>query len=316
MGSPTGVRRAYAGWIVVLLVGAGVAALWLRPAGAQDGELSNPTAFAETSYQSNCAACHGPSGGGGSVPDTDRPGPALAGRNDVTAAYVDLVLRTGRMPPAGDPFDNRERHVFYDDAERAAMVAWMTEEFDLARGIPDVEEGDVAQGFEAFALHCAHCHGNAGAGGTAGQTAWTPPINDLDPVAVVEAIRVGPFEMPAFSEELLSEEEVNAIASYLEAVEAETGTPVLGLAELNPVYASGFVGLLAVVLLGSLLFIGGRPVPFETVDRTQADPLPAPVPSDAIVMTPDDERNEGADRDGERDGRDDPDDPDDVQETV
>ncbi|HUG86402.1 MAG TPA: cytochrome c [Euzebya sp.] len=309
MGSPTGVRRAYAGWLVVLVAAAGLAALTLRPAVAQDDELADPTAFAQTSYQSNCASCHGPSGGGGTVPGTGLPGPSLVGRDDVTAAYVDLVLRTGRMPPAGDPFDNRARQVFYDDAERRAMVEWMTEALDLDDDIPglaeDLREGDVAAGLESFALHCAHCHGNTGAGGTAGQGAWTPRVNNLEPLGVAEAVRVGPFEMPAFGQDLLDQADVNDIITYLEAVDEEPGTPVFGLVELNPVFASGFVGLLALLLLGSLLFIGGRPVPFESEHGGEdSDPLPSPVASDDIAPTPADP------------GRRDPDDPDDSQEML
>lgn len=282
--------RAYLGWLVVLLATGALAALALRPASAQEGELREPALFAEISYASNCVECHGSDGRGARVPGTDRRAPAIAG-GDVDAAYVDLVLRTGRMPPAGDPFDNRARHVFYTDAERQAMVDWMVEEFDLDGEIPEVGEGDVAQGLELFARNCAHCHGNAGAGGTAGQAAWTPRVYDVDEVAVVEAIRVGPFEMPAFSEEQLSDADVASIAGYLRAIEEEQGTPVLGLVELNPVFASGFVGLLAVVLIGSLLYIGGRPVPFEEVQQEEGSPaartpLPAPTPSDQISMTP------------------------------
>ncbi len=252
----------------MLLLAAGIAGLTLRPAGAQDGEepLADPVAFAETSYAAVCAECHGDRGSGGFVPGTDSPVPALLGNADVTKPYVDLVLRTGRMPPPGDPFDNRAREVFYSQAERQAMVAWMTAEFGLEGDIPDVGEGDVALGLETFALNCAHCHGSAGSGGTAGARAWTPRVNNLDPTAVIEAIRVGPFEMPAFTTDQLTPQEADSVASYLEAVEEESGTPVFGLVELNPVFASGFVGLLAIITLGSLLFIGGRPVAFEKVE--------------------------------------------------
>lgn len=281
-------RRAYAGWAILLLTAA-LAAVALRPATAQE-EIADPVAFAETNYANNCAQCHGQDGTGGVVPDTDLQAPALAGRDDVTVPYVDLVLRTGRMPPVGDPFDNRAREVVYDDAEREAMVDWMTAEFDLEGEIPQAAEGDVAHGLEVFALNCAQCHGNAGAGGTAGQDTWTPEIDDLDPIAVVEAIRVGPFDMPAYSEDVLDSDDVNSIASYLEAVEAESGTPVFGLVELNPVFASGFVGLLAVVLLGSLLVIGGRPLSFQAEEHDPATrPLHAPTPSGQIAMTPDGE---------------------------
>lgn len=257
--------RPYGGWVLVLSLAAIAAVVAFRPAGAQDAQevSQSEIAFAEASYAGVCAECHGGDGRGAIVPGTDRMAPALVGRESVTAAYMDLVLRTGRMPPAGDPFDNRAREVFYSDEERQAMVEFMTERFDLERDIPVVEEGDVAVGLEAFALNCAHCHGNAGGGGTAGENAWTPRVNNVEPVAIAEAIRVGPFEMPAFSEDVLSEDEVNGVASYMEAVAEERGTPVLGLVELNPVFASGFVALLAFGLLGSLLYIGGRPVTLD-----------------------------------------------------
>lgn len=262
--------RPYGGWLLVLCVAIVAAVVAFRPAGAQDSqELSqSEISFAETSYAGVCAECHGGDGLGAIVPGTDRRAPALSGRESVTEAYMDLVLRTGRMPPAGDPYDNRAREVFYSDDERRAMVEFMTERFDLRRDIPTVEEGDVAAGLEAFALNCAHCHGNAGGGGTAGENAWTPSVNKLEPVAIAEAIRVGPFEMPAFSEDVLSQEEVDAISSYMEAVDQEQGTPILGLVELNPVFASGFVALLAFGMLGSLLYIGGRPVAFDSGEES------------------------------------------------
>jgi ubiquinol-cytochrome c reductase cytochrome c subunit len=264
------------GWLVVLAIAAAVAAAALRPAAAQEGEsLSDPVAFAETTYANVCAECHGAAGQGGTVPGTDEDAPAIRGEDGVDVATVDLVLRTGRMPPPGDPFDNRAREVAYDEAEREALVAWMAGALDLEGEVPEVGEGDVALGLETFALHCAHCHGNAGAGGTAGANAWTPEVVHLDPVAVVEAIRVGPFEMPAFTEDQITVEEANAVASYLQAIDDKQGTPVLGLVELNPVFASGFVGLLAVLLIGSLLYIGGRPIPFEGVDASV-------IPSDIV----------------------------------
>ena len=69
--------RAYAGWIAVVLGALAIAFVANGPAGAQDGEeLSNPVAFAETSYANVCAECHGDRGAGGSVPGTDRRAPA------------------------------------------------------------------------------------------------------------------------------------------------------------------------------------------------------------------------------------------------
>lgn len=267
-------RSALVGWLAVacILLAGGVWAGGARATESEEGAVS--ASFAVESYAQQCARCHGVAGQGGVVPDDGREAPALAGNPDVTVPYLDLVLRTGRMPPAGDPFDNRERHVLYDDAERAALVGWMAQEFDLEGVIPDVGEGDVARGLEVFARNCAHCHGNAGGGGTAGQRAFTPRVNNLSEVAVAEAIRVGPFEMPAFGEDVLSEHDVDSVVAYLEEVGAESGTPFLGLVELNPVFASGFVGLLALALLASLVYIGSRPVPLEQVVVGLADGPP------------------------------------------
>jgi hypothetical protein len=94
-------------------------------------------------------------------------------------------------------------------------------------------------------------------------------IHHLGATAIVEAIRVGPFEMPTFSAEQITAQEAADVAAYLHSVEEAPGTPVFGLVELNPVFASAFVGLLAFALLGSLLYIGGRPIPFERVPDAQ-----------------------------------------------
>ncbi len=273
--------------VVVALLA--VAVLSLRPASAVEGDeedpIANPVAFAEASYAGVCAECHGGDGNGGVVPGSERLAPSLRDEG-VTEAYMDLVLRTGRMPPPGDPFDNRAREVFYTDAEREAMVDWLVAEFGLERDIPTVEEGDVAVGLELFALNCAHCHGNTGAGGNAGQDAFTPTVTGLGPIAVAEAIRVGPFEMPAFNDETITPEEVNAITSYLEAVEEKGGTPLFGLVELNPVFASGFVAVFAAALIGSLLYIGGRPQPFEQVPVGDAMDHPDTTPIETEVAEP------------------------------
>lgn len=259
--------RAYAAWALVLVLAGVTAAVALQPAAALEGEegLSDPAVFAENSYANVCAECHGSVGQGGTVPGTDEEAPPLAGEPDVTTPYVDLVLATGRMPPAGDPFDNRAREVFYTDAERAAMVSWISDAFDLEGEIPEVGDGNIARGLEVYSLNCAHCHGSAGSGGTAGANAFTPEINDDTPTSIVEAIRVGPFEMPQFSTDIITPEEAQDVAAFLRSVDEASGTPVLRIVELNPVFASGFVGLLALALLGSLLYIGGRPIPFERV---------------------------------------------------
>ena len=252
------------------------------PAPAQGQELSaEDAAAAQETYQVTCATCHGGAAQGGPVPGTGRTAPGL---EDVSAAYVDLVLRTGRMPPPADPFDNRERRIALDDGERERLVAWMVDEFGLEPGIPEPGEGDVAEGFAEYQRNCAQCHGAAGQGGVAGAGAWTPNIAVREPVVVLEAIRVGPFEMPAFSEDQLDDEAADGIAAYLEEVDAEGGTPLLGLVELNPVTASAFVGLFALAAVLSLLFIAGRATWFPDVGGVPRDGAAEPGAGPAAAL--------------------------------
>jgi ubiquinol-cytochrome c reductase cytochrome c subunit len=186
-------------------------------------------------------------------------------------------MATGRMPPAESPWDNRPRRVQVDEGDRTSVLAWMQQEFDVPGDLPEVAEGDPARGQRVWNTNCAHCHGSTGAGGVAGAGAWTPPVAGYEPTTIAEAIRVGPFEMPRFTRSQLSDIEVGDVATFLRGVDEEEGTPLLGLVELNPVYASAFVALLAVLLLLSLVWIGGRPAWFPDAPKPEEPPIPAGV---------------------------------------
>ena len=266
--------RPLLGWFLVVAVALAVPVSGLMPVlAAEDTLTSEERQAAETIYANQCATCHGSDGLGRTIPGTDDTAPALAGNPDVTVEYVDLTLRVGRMPPPeNEPFDNRARHVVVDDAQRESLVTYMAEQFDLAGEIPEPPEGDAVHGREVYAANCAQCHGSTGAGGVAGAGAWTPPVVGRDEVAIAEAIRVGPFEMPQFGEEQISDQEMGDVAAFLDVVAEETGTP-LGLVEINPVFASGFAFIFALIILFSAMWIAGRPTMFP--DASPSDDVPA-----------------------------------------
>lgn len=267
--------RPLLGWSLVIAAACAIPMSGLLPARAAEDTLSPAERqTAETIYANQCATCHGSDGLGRTIPGTDDTAPALAGNPEVTVPYLDLTVRVGRMPPPeNEPFDNRARHVVVDDDEREALVAYLAEQFDLAGEIPDPPEGDPVRGREVYAANCAQCHGSTGAGGVAGAGAWTPPVVGLDAVAIAEAIRVGPFEMPRFGEEQITDQEAGDVAAFLDVVAEESGTP-LGLVEINPVYASGFAFLFAVAILFSAMWIAGRPTMFPDA-APPAEPPPA-----------------------------------------
>jgi len=266
-------RRALMGWgavcLVALALGAGSAT---GPADAQTPPVPATSAYERGGliYAQQCAQCHGASGAGGPVAGGGRAPSLLAAENpEVTVAYVDLVTSTGRMPPAGSPFDNRDRRVVLGDPEeRAALITWMSREFGTDGELPEVGAGDATRGLEIWTANCSHCHGATGAGGVAGAGTWTPQVNTRTPLEIAEAIRVGPFQMPRFEPEQISDQGLADVAAFLTAIEGEERTPLFGLLELNPVYAAGFVAGIAVLMLILLLWIAGRPAAFPDPPKT------------------------------------------------
>jgi ubiquinol-cytochrome c reductase cytochrome c subunit len=206
---------------------------WTSMAAAQDatderhGERSEIVRGGEI-FQAACAACHGTRLEGGPGPGV-LEGPAMT---DTDIAYVDLTMRTGRMPIVA-----REVGIYVDeldDEQREAVNAYLLAEFDLPGQIPTVGEGDAGRGQELYIRNCAACHGAAGDGGIAGagNIAW--PLTGLDAVAIASATRVGPFTMPAFDVAVLDDQQLADIVAYLELA-AEVERTFVGVAEIDQV---------------------------------------------------------------------------------
>lgn len=191
-------------------------------------------------YLSSCATCHGPDGRG-----TER-GPSL---EYAGAADWDFYLRSGRMP-LEDPAQPMEPGPpAYDDADIAALVAYGRELGDGPK-IPSMVTGmGQPVGRELFVNDCAACHGVTASGAAIGPDVFAPSLRGVDPRLIAEAPLVGPGAMPVFD---LDDEQLSAIAQYVEGVSTEGGHGGFELRGFGPV-AEGlvalFLGLLAIVLL-------------------------------------------------------------------
>ena len=157
-------------------------------------------------YLRDCGVCHGEQGQGTPL------GQSL---KDISPAEVDYALSSGRMPIDKPDAERRRRDPKYSDAERQAIVDHMRPFIARQPDIPQVhpEEGDIAQGAELYLAQCAACHQWAGEGGALLGDIESPALGPVTPLQVAEAIRAGPLNMPAF---VLSDEEVNSIAAYVE----------------------------------------------------------------------------------------------------
>ncbi|MEV4477359.1 c-type cytochrome [Nonomuraea sp. NPDC049504] len=228
--------------IARVLAAAGSLALALAvPAAA--ARTPSPEERGRDLYGASCATCHGQAGEG-----SDR-GPSLRGAG---AAGADYQLSTGRMPiPRPDVRPERQPPAF-TEADIAALTAYVA---SLGTGpvIPRVRPGDVRQGRELYLATCASCHSGSQAGGTLAHGLAAPPLLYSTPTQIAEAVRLGPGAMPAFPASVLSDAQLDAIASYLTTTRPQLDHGGAPLGGIGPV-AEGAVALLAGLGL-LLLFI-------------------------------------------------------------
>ena len=161
-------------------------------------------------FLDGCSSCHGLDARG--VPGV---APDLHG---VGARAADFYLSTGRMPldvPTGEqPLRGPPA---YPPGEIRALVRYIG---SLGGpGIPEVhpDRGDLSEGQHAFATYCAGCHQIVGQGGVVTGAA-VPPLTKATPTQLAEAVRIGPYLMPAFAERQIDARTLDSIARYVQTV--------------------------------------------------------------------------------------------------
>lgn len=200
-------------------------------------------------YSQTCSGCHGPNAEG-----TDR-GPSLA---DVGSASVDFQLSTGRMPLGPqERYQAEHQEAKLSSEEIDAVVGYLARLHPSGPPIPNVRPADVQRGRELYAQSCAACHSLGGTGGalTGGHSA--PDLRKATPTQVGEAIRVGPGLMPRFPPTVMSENEVDDIAAYVDTLKGAHGDldrGGLSLGRIGPLTE----GLLAMLVGLPLLLLVSR----------------------------------------------------------
>jgi len=233
----------------IVLVAAAVLAL-------AGGARADDVSLGRDLYFSACAQCHGTDlrgvdrdedlGAGGTV----ELGPPLRG---VGAAAADFYLRTGYMP-IRDPYAQPKRaHPRFTERDIRAVVAFIASHGGPP--IPEVrpERGDTSVGLQVFTEHCAGCHQIAGEGGIV-TGARVPSLHASSAQEIAEAVRVGPYVMPRFSEHDISQHELDSLARYVLYSKDPDDRGGWALEHLGPVPE----GLVAWLLAGGVLLVAAR----------------------------------------------------------
>ncbi|HEX3318958.1 MAG TPA: c-type cytochrome [Solirubrobacteraceae bacterium] len=248
--------RARAAMALVALVCAGGAVYGFAagPAGAQKGTSVNPMPAPPVTnpaqvdrgrqlFLDGCSSCHGNDARG-----KRNLAPTLVGAG---AAAADFYVSTGRMP-LSNPTDQPTRaKPAYNRQDIAALAAYVG---SLGAGpvVPKVDaaKGNIANGLSSFTLHCAGCHQVGGAGGivTGG---IAPPLNssDITPAQIAEAIRVGPYLMPNFNAQQISDQDINDIVRYVRSTTHPDDAGGWGIGHIGPIPEGMIAWFLAIVSL-------------------------------------------------------------------
>jgi ubiquinol-cytochrome c reductase cytochrome c subunit len=225
---------------IAIVATAAIAAALLELATASSGQVgvAKPTitrvgadpaqvARGRQLYVEGCSSCHGMDARG-----VEDQGPSLVGAG---AAAADFYLRTGRMPlsqPGQQPV--RAQQAYPDDQVRA-IDAYVGSLGGPPIPAVDPAAGSISRGTELFGSDCGGCHSITGEGGVV-IGAFAPELHHATATQVAEAVRVGPYVMPSFDRNQISDTDLNSIARYVtEAVQHPDDRGGWGIGHLGPV---------------------------------------------------------------------------------
>lgn len=191
-------------------------------------------------FESSCAACHGIAAQG-----IRGRAPSLHG---VGALAADFYLETGRMPLPYSRAQPMRASPAFPQSKIKALIAYVA-----SFGGPEVpvvrpRQGSLAEGQRLFGLNCAGCHTIQAQGGIV-TGAIVPSLNKATPTQIGEAVRIGPYVMPRFSEGELSTGQVDSLARYIQSIQHPDDLGGWGIGRIGPIPEGMVAWLLAVTAL-------------------------------------------------------------------
>jgi ubiquinol-cytochrome c reductase cytochrome c subunit len=231
----------------VALLAAVTAMLFAPPSGfGQGGSQATAATAADNAlagrrlFVNGCASCHGLDAKG--IPGV---APSLHG---VGAQAADFYLRTGRMPltaPDQQPMGGKPA---YSDAEIAQLDAYVGSLGGPPVPSTSLEGTNLSDGQRLFADTCSGCHQIAARGGIV-IGASVPSLTNSTPQEIAEAVRIGPYLMPKFGEDDLTDQQVADIARYVTYMQDPPDRGGWGIGHIGPVPEGMVTWLLAIPLL-------------------------------------------------------------------
>ena len=251
--------------VLALALPASAAGSLPLPFGIVDADAPPSTPLRVLGYQlyaGNCAICHGANGSGfvreplESVSGAEvGRGPSLRGVGELAP---DFYLRTGRMPLGRLGEQPQRGPVLLNEKQIRALVAYVG---SLGHGPPipqpRLERGKVNVGLQLFTDHCAGCHQVVAQGGYL-TGAEAPPLQDATPTQIAEAVRIGPYVMPRFSKNAISDAQLDSIIAYVQYAKSPEDPGGWNLGHVGPIPEGLVAWLIAAAALVAVCLLLGR----------------------------------------------------------
>jgi ubiquinol-cytochrome c reductase cytochrome c subunit len=213
-------------------------------------------------YVEGCSSCHGMDARG-----VDSQGPSLVG---VGAQSADFYLRTGRMPLSQPGNEPQRSQAAYPSDQIEALDAYVGSLGGPPIPVVHPNLGSLSRGAELFGSSCAGCHSITGEGGVV-VGGFAPELHKASPTEVAEAVRVGPYLMPSFDRNQISDQDLNSIARYVdEAVQQPDDRGGWGIGHVGPVPE----GLIAWVIAAAALLLIARMIGERSEGQPPEDKAP------------------------------------------
>jgi ubiquinol-cytochrome c reductase cytochrome c subunit len=218
-------------------------AIWLAPSSSgQSPPASASVSEGRSLFLASCSSCHGFDARG-----VKGRGPNLHG---VGARAADFYLSTGRMP-LDDPRDQPiRREPAFNRQKIDALVAYVGSLGGPPVPRADPARGSISEGFDVFADRCAGCHQIVGQGGMV-TGARVPALQHATATEIAEAVRIGPYLMPKFSEARLNQQQLDSLVRYIQYTHAPDDKGGWAIGHIGPIpegMVAWFLGLLALIL--------------------------------------------------------------------
>jgi ubiquinol-cytochrome c reductase cytochrome c subunit len=139
-----------------------------------------------------------------------------------------------------------------------ALIAYVA---SLGKGppvpTPHPERGNLSEGQHQFTEKCAGCHQIVAEGGYV-TGAVPPPLQGATAVQIAEAVRIGPYVMPTFSESAVTDAQLDSIIRYVLWTRHPDDRGGVSLGHVGPVPEGLVTWFVAAAALVALCLVLGR----------------------------------------------------------